>query len=289
MPSATKKEYLTPYKAVETPAWPVFGMTALKLRTIFTDPKTGEDIHPTENDLAHANALVTGDWDSLNEFTELTDEEKRLAFWETISWYDKNAPEYTDAIKNIVSMNQVKDFIDRIPANGRILDAGCGGGRDCGVFENMGFRPVGLDLSQGMITAARKDHPEIDFIRSNFIKIPFPDNTFDGLWSHASIHHLGDLDSVKMSLREFNRVLKKGSIIHIATQAQTGDKDTIIIKDELAEHNRFYRYFTLKQLESMIAEAGFKDIRITHHKETDDDVSTKRKNVEWLIALAIKD
>lgn len=283
-----KKEHLSAYESEEVPSWPVFGMTALRLKTRFPDPITRNDVHPSDYHLALAKALATGDWDSLTAFIELTAEEKRLAFLETISWYDQNAPEYTEAIKNIVSMDQIKDFVERIPANGRILDAGCGGGRDCGVFENMGFMPVGLDLSQGMIAAAKKDHPDIEFIRSNFMEIPYPDNTFDGLWSHASIHHLGDVDSVKRSLNEFNRVLKKGSVIHIATQAQTGDKDAVIVKDELAEHNRFYRYFTLEQLESLMAESGFRDIRITHHKETDDVVSTKRSKVEWLIALAAK-
>jgi ubiquinone/menaquinone biosynthesis C-methylase UbiE len=269
--------------------WPTYGMTALRLMTVFPDPITGKDAHPSQQDMALAKALLTGDWTPLSQFVGLTPQEEQLASTETILWYDLNAPDYIKKIESVLSIDQASAFIAQIPSSGKILDVGCGGGRDCQYFTSHGYETVGIDLSQGMIRTAQKTHPDLKFIQASFLSIPFPDNSFEGLWSHASIHHLGEFVDVENSLKEFFRVLKRGGIIHLATQAKTGDKDTTIIKDTLAEHNRFYRYLSLSQANELLISAGFRILSITQHKETDDEVNTGRKNVEWVIALAIKD
>lgn len=269
--------------------WPTFGMTALSLMSSRTDRGTGATIYPTDYERALARALLTGNWGPLRQFHDLTLEEEVGASAETIKWYDLNARQYTERIRQVLSVDQLRDFLLGIPVGGIILDAGCGGGRDSNYFFQHGFIPVGIDLSRGMISESKKTFPLIHFLQMDFRSLHFADEIFDGVWTHGSIHHLGTMEDVVASLHEFYRVLKTGGTIHIATQAKTKSKDTIIVTDELSNHNRFYRYFTLSQLQDLLKFIGFRVVSITQHKETEDEVSTGRKNVEWIVALAIKD
>ena len=83
----------------------------------------------------------------------------RLESQATINWYNQNAPEYTRSIRKIVSEDQIKAFTSLLPSGARVLDAGCGGGRDAEIFAKQGYKVVGLDLSKGMLNEAKKTKP----------------------------------------------------------------------------------------------------------------------------------
>lgn len=273
----------------EVTEWPTFGMLALRLMTVFPDPETGQDVHPSDYDLAMARALLTGDWSIMRQFSDLTPEEERGAAAETILWYDINAGDYTKKIEAVLSLDQIEPFLDKVPKGGLILDAGCGGGRDSAYFSSLGYATIGIDLSSGMISSASEANPQLDLLQASFLNLPFQDASFDALWAHASIHHTGTIVDIEKSLREFGRVLKKNGVIHLATQAKTRDKDASIILDTLSGHNRFYRYLTLSQVEELLATVGFRILSLAQHKETDDEIGAGRKSVEWIVALAVKD
>jgi len=206
---------------------------------------------------------------------------------ETLNWYKNNAASYAAAIENIVSWDQVTEFTSLLPWQGLILDAGCNGGRDCRVFAKMGYKSIGLDLVRTSLKIAKvKNHSE--FINADFFNTPFPDNCFDGLWVHASIHHLETFNDVASVFKEFFRILKPLGIIHLATQAQTSEQKTTIVFDTLAKAERFYRYFTGQELRGLFVNSGFEPIQINQHKEISDKVNGGRGDVEWLVALARK-
>ena len=58
----------------------------------------------------------------------------------------------------------VAEFLDHwLPAEGRILDIGCGTGRYCAALDETGRRTLGVDLDPGMISEASRLHPTGEF------------------------------------------------------------------------------------------------------------------------------
>ena len=145
-----------------------------------------------------------------------------------------------------------------MPKEAKVLDAGCASGRDSALLIDKGFKVVGIDLSRSFIEIARKEHPNINFIHGNFLKLPFGKEEFDGVWAHASLVHLETNSDVRKALKEFNRVLRKDGILHLLVKAQKGKEKIAIIKDSLSEHDRFFQYFTIPEVEKLIDETGYK-------------------------------
>jgi ubiquinone/menaquinone biosynthesis C-methylase UbiE len=110
---------------------------------------------------------------------------------------------------------------------GPILDVGCGTGKDSAALELRGKRVVGLDLSTGMLQTAQENLSSEGLgnrlILANMKAIPFENNSFDGLWNMASLVHV-DPETKGQVIAEFNRVMKKGGILHLGVQNLHHDK-----------------------------------------------------------------
>ncbi|WKU05382.1 bifunctional 2-polyprenyl-6-hydroxyphenol methylase/3-demethylubiquinol 3-O-methyltransferase UbiG [Micromonospora sp. HUAS LYJ1] len=61
----------------------------------------------------------------------------------------------------------VRRFADRTDAAPRLLDVGCGTGRDVGYLATLGYAAVGLDTSVPMLTYARRRHPGVRFVHAD--------------------------------------------------------------------------------------------------------------------------
>ncbi|HEY6315768.1 MAG TPA: class I SAM-dependent methyltransferase [Streptosporangiaceae bacterium] len=103
-------------------------------------------------------------------------------------------------------------FMAALPdASARILDGGCGPGRDCLAFHQSGLTVVGLDLAFNLLLTARKIAP-VPLINADLRVLPFRNESFEGVWLCASLVHLLP-PSVNAALREASRVLGCGGIL----------------------------------------------------------------------------
>ena len=91
------------------------------------------------------------------------------------------------------------------------LDAGCGSGRYSVALAAHGASKVkAIDISEtGLREAARRcsEISNIEFEKCSTLDLPFPDESFDLVWSAGVIHHTTDFDK---ALFEISRVTKKG-------------------------------------------------------------------------------
>ena len=91
--------------------------------------------------------------------------------------------------------------------SGKILDAGCGYGRNSVFFEDY----TGVDFSPDFIEKAKKMFPGKNFIQANLKELPFKDKEFD--WAFCVsikamiVNNLGEEEWVKME-KELLRVSK---------------------------------------------------------------------------------
>jgi demethylmenaquinone methyltransferase/2-methoxy-6-polyprenyl-1,4-benzoquinol methylase len=97
-----------------------------------------------------------------------------------------------------------------VKPGGSALDVACGSGKLTAVLAGIagdGGRVVGLDFSPQMLEVARRDHPGIEFIQGDALKLPFEDASFDASTIAFGLRNLAD--PVK-GLREMLRVVKPG-------------------------------------------------------------------------------
>lgn len=98
----------------------------------------------------------------------------------------------------------------------RILDVGCGAGRNAIFLANEGFYVAGLDISSTALKLALENADSANlkncvFVRHDFLKLPFPNSQFDAVISCHSIENLS-LSRIKRALNEMKRVMINGGL-----------------------------------------------------------------------------
>ena len=101
-----------------------------------------------------------------------------------------------------------------LPAGATVVDLACGTGDLCRELARNRLRPVGLDLSFGMLANARTEAP---LVQADALHLPLPDESVDGLTCGFALRNLVDL---KGSLHEIGRVLRPGGRIALLEVAE---------------------------------------------------------------------
>lgn len=91
----------------------------------------------------------------------------------------------------------------------RILDLGCGKGRFARILAGLGARVVGLDVSTGMLAAARDSG--IPCLRGSARRLPFPAASFDAAIAVEVFEHL-EPRAIDDACEEVKRVLRPGGL-----------------------------------------------------------------------------
>lgn len=120
--------------------------------------------------------------------------------------YDRWAPTY-DATPNPVVAMDARATIARLApkAGERVLDSGCGTGRNLARLVPSGARCTGVDFSEGMLAVARERFPALDLsVADLHAPLPFADASFDAVLCALVAEHLREVDTC---LAEFRRVL----------------------------------------------------------------------------------
>ena len=105
-----------------------------------------------------------------------------------IDYYNENAEVFFNGSVS-ADMSEWRDrFIKYLPAGGRILDAGCGSGRDSRAFIKQGFSVVATDASKEMCRLASELLGQ-EVWQMRFDEISFEDE-MDGIWACASLLHV---------------------------------------------------------------------------------------------------
>lgn len=118
-----------------------------------------------------------------------------------MDYYDREADSFIADTVDVDMSPLYARFLPHIPKAGRILDAGCGSGRDSKFFLSRGFDVTAFDASKKMATYASA------LTGLNVHNIKFEDIAwgpeFDGIWACASLLHLPPLQFVPIIERLF--------------------------------------------------------------------------------------
>jgi tellurite methyltransferase len=115
-------------------------------------------------------------------------------------------------------------------AGDKILDAGCGGGRNMYWFLQNNFDIYGVDSSEVAIINLKNkylDLPPEKLQISLIEKLPFQDQFFDHVISSAVLHFAESIAHFKEMIKEMYRVLKKGGTLFIRMTSDIGIEDKV--------------------------------------------------------------
>ena len=128
------------------------------------------------------------------------------------SLFDTIAPRY-DLVNRIMSfgldVRWRKASMKKLSAPGGsvVIDLACGTGDFCREIEKAGMVPVGLDLSMGMLAAARTGAP---LVHADILAMPLADGSVDGATCGFALRNLIELPGF---FDEVARVVRPGGRI----------------------------------------------------------------------------
>lgn len=195
---------------------------------------------------------------------------------QTIATYNKTASEYAQNTEQKLNIEMLETFCSYLP-KGRILDIGCGSGRDTSFLADRGYEVIGIDLSEKLLEQAYKLHPYIKVKLMDMRKLEFSDASFDGVWSHAAIHHL-KVQDVPKTFREVHRVLKPNGYFYFSVKSK-GKTKQVRVEDQ--GNIRHFTYFESADLKKILQEIGFKTVSFI-------EKPSKHRNLNWLFYFGKK-
>lgn len=174
--------------------------------------------------------------------------------------YDQHAEEFASftAVFRGKLQKWIEGFSSQFSKNSKILDIGCGAGRDALYFKNKGLSVTGIDFSEQLIEIAKEKVQGENFLIMDFENLSFPRNIFDGAWASASLLHIPKRRLLK-TLKKINLVLKKNGLFFSSFRIGEGEK---ITKEKRGNAilKRFYAYYQPEEMETLLRKAGFKSI-----------------------------
>ena len=131
----------------------------------------------------------------------------------SISYYDTHAQEFFDSTVHYDLSEIYALFLSHLPKGARILDAGCGSGRDSKYFLSQGYEVEAFDGSLELVKLARQftgllvHHKRFEDVVEREV--------FDGIWASASLLHIPQ-DALLSVLEKLKAALRPGGgMVHV--------------------------------------------------------------------------
>ncbi len=178
----------------------------------------------------------------------------------TIDFYDGD-PEGYSAKTFHADVSPIRDrFLNHVPDGGRILDLGCGSGRDTLFFRDMGYVPVPVDGSEGMRAVAERN-TGIPVRRLQFSELDY-DGEFDAVWACSTLLHVpsAELPGVLAKVR---KALRTGGVLFMSFKR--GDFEGV-------REGRHYTDMTEARLDALCEECGFERLETWCSQEPGRDI-----------------
>ena len=191
----------------------------------------------------------------------------------TIRYYNENARAYFDSTVALDMGKLYGPFLKHLRPGSKVLDAGCGSGRDSLFFKNQGFQVTAFDASKEMVKLAS------ELLDQKVLLMSFEDlsltEQYDGIWACASLLHV---KKTKLSrvVAELAKHLKDGGVFYISFKYG---------REEYWKEGRYFNHLdedTLKEILQEVPELRTEQLFIS------TDVRGYRSSDQWLNAYLIK-
>ncbi|XLZ72635.1 class I SAM-dependent methyltransferase [Massilia sp. SR12] len=131
----------------------------------------------------------------------------------TLEHYERNAQAFQEGTRDHDVSQNVAALLDAIEGTApfRILDLGCGPGRDLCTFKSLGHEPVGVDGSARFVEMAQRSSG-CPVWQQDFVALDLPPASFDGVFANASLFHVPSA-ALPDVLARLHAALKPGGVL----------------------------------------------------------------------------
>ena len=186
---------------------------------------------------------------------------------QTIDYYEKNADSFAAGTIS-VDFTEIQDrFLSFLPADGFILDFGCGSGRDTKYFLEKGFNVEAVDGSEALCKIA-SENTGITVKHMLFQELDAVEK-YDGIWACASILHLPK-ESLKDVFKKMICATKNDGYIYVSFKY--GEFEGL-------RGDRYFTDFTESKFIDFLS--SFPVLSLVDQRIT-CDVRPNRENEKWL-------
>ncbi|MDY0328466.1 MAG: class I SAM-dependent methyltransferase [Arcobacteraceae bacterium] len=199
---------------------------------------------------------------------------------DTIFYYEKNANFLINRyeLADVSELQQL--LLQTFEKNSKLLEIGCGSGRDASFISKNHFDVTAIDGAKNMIEEAKKIHPELSeklFYKTLPNDLEF-DTKFDGIYSIATLMHLSKIDLEETILKIYN----------LLNQDRKFLMSVSLFRDDIDENGfddkgRFFLVLSFDEWINLLEYIGF---RILETKTNSDGLG--RGGIEWLTLVAQK-
>lgn len=187
------------------------------------------------------------------------------------AYYDENAVAFIESTRNVDLRDHYDRFLLHLAPGSRILDAGCGAGRDSLAFARRGHAVVAIDSSIEMVRATR-EFAGVPAEHVSFLEFR-PDRQFDGIWACASLLHLS-WSRLVANVRHLTTLLRNGGVLYMSFKLGDG---------EGRREGRFFRDLNEDLLAALVNETPSLELR---ERWRSSDGRPDRDGL-WLNAIAL--
>jgi 2-polyprenyl-3-methyl-5-hydroxy-6-metoxy-1,4-benzoquinol methylase len=171
----------------------------------------------------------------------------------TVAYYNHNQKRYFERTHSRVDQAALQEFCSRIPQGGKVLDAGCGTGRDLRVLNRLGFQSEGFDASSEMVTIARAQSG-CKVWQADLMLLSLPKESYDAVWAHGVLSHL-PAPGCQRAMASFFAALKPNGTLFVSITEGEGQSEDRT-DDPSGPARTIYRY-RADDFASLIRQSGF--------------------------------
>ena len=189
----------------------------------------------------------------------------------TLGHYEANAERFWQGTRDHDVSQNIDALISAIgrPAPLRILDFGCGPGRDLMALKALGHTPVGLDGCASFVRMARQNSG-CEVLEQDFLSLSLPEKSFDGIFCNATLFHVPSAELPRV-IGELRAALVPSGVLLCSNPRG---------KSEGWYGERYGCNFEIDRWREAFAGSGF--VEIDHYYRPKDQ---PRESQPWLVML----
>ena len=188
----------------------------------------------------------------------------------TLSYYEENASNLSKRYESADVATIHQTLIKTFSPHSKLLEIGCGSGRDASFMQEQCYNLTAIDGSQKMIEEAKTLHPALEphlFTMQLPHGLDFKPYSFDGIYSIATLMHLTQ-EEIYQTIKNIHTLLKEKGKFLFSVSIERDDTD----QNSQDLHKRLFTSLSEEEWLTLCIKQGFKPL---HTEVTNDGLEVR--------------